>query len=492
METTLKVTGMRVFGALLFLVGFYAPALAQIAPGQGVSQYGSVTAGDAAIWKGPGVIQDATGGGGSGIPISNLQPIAPFTVIGNPTNATAVPVATNTPVVAFGSSGTPVNNITPALSVSKFSSYSLGGDTAVAIGMGRYSSASTVGSDALFVRNTDFVGGNGFIEGTRSECVEDSGAAAGGTCGALVAYTKSNTKSFVVLSGVESQVDNLYADMATYTGFTGGTFSASFIATNGTAAGSLHSDSAAFIVNPNNFAPFEMGFFCPVNGTPGQSVKDSCVVNTETLVNAFVNAGAVTYGLNLLGGSYSTAAIALANSAPIVAENAAGNATLTLLSLDSSNNLALGASAAGIQLYGGGSVTINGTNAQAFFNKAASGDSSQLWGYTNGSPRWTFVLGNSTAESSTATGSDLEIDSWTNAGSFIGTPLKITRSTGLAAFGYSVSIAGALSLGAAAPTVSAGQVGLGSTTAAASNCLVAATACLIVNVAGTTRYIPYF
>lgn len=46
----------------------------------------------------------------------------------------------------------------------------------------------------------------------------------------------------------------------------------------------------------------------------------------------------------------------------------------------------------------------------------------------------------------------------------------------------------------AAPTVSSGQIGYGGTTAAASNCNTAApsaTACIVVNIAGTTHYIPY-
>ncbi len=51
---------------------------------------------------------------------------------------------------------------------------------------------------------------------------------------------------------------------------------------------------------------------------------------------------------------------------------------------------------------------------------------------------------------------------------------------------------GNLMMTAAAPTVAASQVGLGSTTAAVANCGAVATACLIINVAGTTRYIPYY
>lgn len=47
---------------------------------------------------------------------------------------------------------------------------------------------------------------------------------------------------------------------------------------------------------------------------------------------------------------------------------------------------------------------------------------------------------------------------------------------------------------AAAPTVGGGQVGYGGTTAAASNCgsLASSVGCLVINVGGTTRYVPYY
>lgn len=47
---------------------------------------------------------------------------------------------------------------------------------------------------------------------------------------------------------------------------------------------------------------------------------------------------------------------------------------------------------------------------------------------------------------------------------------------------------------AVAPTVGGGQVGYGGTTAAASNCgsLASSTGCLVINVAGTTRYVPFY
>jgi hypothetical protein len=47
---------------------------------------------------------------------------------------------------------------------------------------------------------------------------------------------------------------------------------------------------------------------------------------------------------------------------------------------------------------------------------------------------------------------------------------------------------------AAAPTVAAGQIGYGSTTAAASNCgsLSGSAGCIVVNIAGATHYVPYW
>jgi hypothetical protein len=46
----------------------------------------------------------------------------------------------------------------------------------------------------------------------------------------------------------------------------------------------------------------------------------------------------------------------------------------------------------------------------------------------------------------------------------------------------------------AAPTVSASQIGYGSTTAASSSCgtLASAAGCVVINVAGTAHYIPYY
>lgn len=67
-----------------------------------------------------------------------------------------------------------------------------------------------------------------------------------------------------------------------------------------------------------------------------------------------------------------------------------------------------------------------------------------------------------------------------------------------AATGTSITLSGiakatTLTLTAVAPTVSSGQIGYGSTTAAVSNCgITGPTACIVVNIAGTTHYIPYY
>lgn len=87
-------------------------------------------------------------------------------------------------------------------------------------------------------------------------------------------------------------------------------------------------------------------------------------------------------------------------------------------------------------------------------------------------------------------GTEIAINETTFTGDFLN-----FQVSGVSAF--KVTSAGVSTLAnviatAAAPTVATAQIGYGSTTAAASNCLVAATACVIINVAGTTRYVPYF
>jgi len=123
--------------------------------------------------------------------------------------------------------------------------------------------------------------------------------------------------------------------------------------------------------------------------------------------------------------------------------------------------------------------------------------------YTNtGNQRW-LVGKNGTAESGSNVGSDFDFDRYNDAGTFQDTPLSINRATGLITVADGITISNGLTantakLTAAAPTVSASQVGLGSTTAtsatAGANGAVPAQVAgyLIINVAGTAQKVPYF
>ena len=85
----------------------------------------------------------------------------------------------------------------------------------------------------------------------------------------------------------------------------------------------------------------------------------------------------------------------------------------------------------------------------------------------------------------TAQGSGSQyLQTW-HAGS-AGTTLEASMS-----FGGVLTDAGEIYT-AAAPTVAASQIGFGSTVAASTNCGTTGTGCVVINVAGTTRYITYY
>jgi hypothetical protein len=75
------------------------------------------------------------------------------------------------------------------------------------------------------------------------------------------------------------------------------------------------------------------------------------------------------------------------------------------------------------------------TNPALILDKTAtSGQIANVLGSTLGLPRWQLVLGNATAESPTAVGSDFSLNAYNNAGALISTPLTIRRSDGVASF----------------------------------------------------------
>jgi hypothetical protein len=55
-------------------------------------------------------------------------------------------------------------------------------------------------------------------------------------------------------------------------------------------------------------------------------------------------------------------------------------------------------------------------------------------GNTSGSGRWTLALGNNTAESGTAAGSDFALARFNNTGAFLDVPIGIARATGVVTF----------------------------------------------------------
>jgi len=86
------------------------------------------------------------------------------------------------------------------------------------------------------------------------------------------------------------------------------------------------------------------------------------------------------------------------------------------------------AAAAGI------TVKSTGTNiAQVNLDKGASGTNATVSAYTNGSPRWAFILGNITPEANVADGSNIQLVRYNNAGTALSPDaLTISRATGLA------------------------------------------------------------
>jgi hypothetical protein len=85
-----------------------------------------------------------------------------------------------------------------------------------------------------------------------------------------------------------------------------------------------------------------------------------------------------------------------------------------------------------------GTLTLTGAHpAQEAFlaiNKTSGGLANTIQGQTALSRRWDLVLGDGDAETDTATGSNLRIHRYNNAGTLIDVPLYIQRSTGISVF----------------------------------------------------------
>jgi len=77
-----------------------------------------------------------------------------------------------------------------------------------------------------------------------------------------------------------------------------------------------------------------------------------------------------------------------------------------------------------------GDLTVYKASPTLTLSKTSSGQANTIVGKTSSLARWAILPGDSTAETSSNIGSDFAISSWNDAGSYLETPLAITRSTG--------------------------------------------------------------
>jgi len=111
--------------------------------------------------------------------------------------------------------------------------------------------------------------------------------------------------------------------------------------------------------------------------------------------------------------------------------------------LDDTSTAAMMTTLGALLLAGGtmtGDLSLVKANPQLILQKAASGQSVQIFGRTGANVRWNLVLGDTATESGSNAGSNFAIGRWNDAGTIIDVPLTIVRSTGALALTGDVSI----------------------------------------------------
>jgi hypothetical protein len=168
--------------------------------------------------------------------------------------------------------------------------------------------------------------------------------------------------------------------------------------------------------------------------------------SSGTLTNGYshfarfdVNAGTVT-NLYHFYGHASTITGTVTNRYGIYLENISGGATLNY-ALYTNTGLVRFGDATTIT----GLLTVgSGSGNSGIINNGGAATARYFEGQTNGSRRWLFSLGNSTAETGSDAGSNFQLLNYTDGAVNIGTPLLITRSTGDALFGSKLQATGGL------------------------------------------------
>ena len=174
------------------------------------------------------------------------------------------------------------------------------------------------------------VGGNNFVEGSRSQGVAGSGANYTATYGGISYANGAITPlQHMFIVGHEAQVDNQYAAAPVPTYFNKWQFSASFNASTGESSGTFTAD-AAYLINPFNPNLYMSGLLVPAG-----TVNNSAV--------ALGTGVGPVYGFNALFATGMYAIIAAPNNVAVIrAMNASATSQLNLLSLNGSNQLVLG------------------------------------------------------------------------------------------------------------------------------------------------------
>ena len=205
----------------------------------------------------------------------------------------------------------------------------------------RTTGANTRATAAFFETNDPVGGVNSFGEGVRSHSVV-TGGTLGSAYGAVLMGGTGPNIGYLYLVGAELNTENHSGtDAPALVSFSKTSFSAAAVATNVVGAtGTDNKSDAAFLTNPYSTKPYRTGFLAYGNDGTQTGVDES----------AFAVKYAIPYGLNLVNGSYSSAAILLPNLGVVRARNAAGNADHNIMYYDGSNNLVFGTDATQINL----------------------------------------------------------------------------------------------------------------------------------------------
>lgn len=215
----------------------------------------------------------------------------------------------NTPSLVGSSQFIPssvTTTATPVLGIERSTTYSTGGSDSVSSptlwigtvanissGAGQTAWVDGIDSEELIASLTT-VGGNAF-EAIRGRAVSAASVVGHAQLwgGSFIATQTSGAVAQAALVGVESEVDDYFADAAAPSASWNPQVM-SYYASSGNFSGAKISD-AAFTVNPNSTAGFQAGFACPREQSgAGTVVRYSCFVSAET----------TTYGIDLHLGTY--------------------------------------------------------------------------------------------------------------------------------------------------------------------------------------------